>query len=643
MDETNDLPQDLADAVKKSWSESTDTSIAHYMQQSNQNIGSPIGTPINLEQDNNRFNKTLMGSINQPDNTTKITTHMSSEIIAPKPQSYLRKQDKDGKNSNLKTMSSEFEHNIKDNNDEEDPIINDVDKYGKAASYHLLRHHYSISEDKDSASNLLNELELGNFDENVKSNHKPEFKQNFNFNQTTSLHHQLKNPFDTSNSGVLPTPVIPNNTRRRGSIQEVQWIRQYLNPRSSFSGASSNEPLPIPANKNKNNNHNNSHNNSHIHNQQNKEQSPTKTQNYQYNTNAPTTNVNTDDTSLPTSPHIGTLISPNINLETSETVKNKFIQVDSNTSNVDSTISNENDVTMMNKCWVTTLLDNSQESMQMVLVLCYSLTLNNSKFPIFILYDEKIDVTPLQNCQVNLVPIFKNDAKSMSPVSDTNLTNEFGSSNSNDNSTEESFIHLLNKNWFILSLFISFVNSNYDLICYISPTCLIVDNIDELLIVESINNEIDNETCVLLTNVIENDETPQLIIIKPNEEVAMCIKEFLTIYSGDQKERYEKINKLLQMNDMNILHELFGDTWGQISSDGYVKLLQPNNESININYCKILDFKNIRPWLMDADSILKYKDNENNQNPPKDSKTVIQKWHEIWLEIWSIYQKNVRN
>lgn len=654
MDDNDELPQDLADAVKKSWSESTETSIAHYLQQSNQNIDSPIGTPINYEQDNNKFNRALMGFNNPADTTTRATTHMSNEIIAPKPQGL---QENDENKMRIDTIIEKTDTGIPIDGHDEDT---------KVSSYHLLRHHYSISEDKDSASNLLQELELSNFDDSVKSNVKPELKQPFNLDHPTSLHHQLRNPFENSDSGILPIPVIPNNTKRRGSIQEVQWIRQYLNPRSSFSGASSNEPLPIPTSINKiknkvtiqnststhsHNNSNSSHNlnfNLNPNNNNNMDQTAMNIQNDNINS---TSNMILDQETSNRSTLPTDLKNPGVLNDNNSMPLNTIVNNDTTTN---TTGINNNGNEMINKCWVTTV-DNTKESMQMVLVLCYSLTLNNSKFPIFVLYDENTDVTPLRNCQVNLVPIFKNEIKLMSPTVNINSPNQdtLYNNDTSDNRTQELFHQLLNKNWFILSLFISFVNSNYDLICYISPSCLIVDNIDELLVVESINNEIDNETCVLLTNVIENNQTPQLIIIKPNEEVAMCIKEYLTIYSDDCKERYEKINKLLQMNDMNILHELFGDTWGQISSEGYVKLLHPNNESINMNYCKILDFKNIKPWLMDANSIVTHNKNNNESNSNNNSNNinndsngtsnsdiVIQKWHEIWLEIWSIFQKH---
>ena len=132
-----------------------------------------------------------------------------------------------------------------------------------------------------------------------------------------------------------------------------------------------------------------------------------------------------------------------------------------------------------------------------------------------------------------------------------------------------------------------------------------------------------------------------MIIFKPSNDVSMCIKEYFTLY-GNDKESLHKMDKLLQMTDSQVLKELFGETWGNISSDGYVTVLELNDESLNIsnfvqkdgestrrNNAKILDFKNVKPWEMDISNLNKGQRDENN---------VINKWYQIWQEFWNTYR-----
>lgn len=71
-------------------------------------------------------------------------------------------------------------------------------------------------------------------------------------------------------------------------------------------------------------------------------------------------------------------------------------------------------------------------------------------------------------------------------------------------------------------------------------------------------------------------EKPQLIIFKPDNEVAKRINEYF-ISHGVDKESSLKIDKLLQLRDPEILDiyiyiYIFGETWGIISSDEYINV-----------------------------------------------------------------------
>lgn len=600
----DELPEDLAAAIRKSWSAPQETplipegrSFTPLGNVNNAGSDSPIGTPTISD-----TNLTGMSNQNEtlplvPNNSTSVNGDTPVNIVSG-----------DGNTAN--------EGNVMEGTMES--LTNGINSM-KQPDYQLFKHHYSISENaRESVSDILHELDIESSEspspnelmQNIDSNmqqqqqeqqsqffQQPTLRNPFSSNSSRSASNNQSNQFDSNeinprnvnynnmnptsntssrsssnnnnNNNNYDRARIPNRmTTRRGSIQDVQWIRQLLNPRSSFSGPSQTEMST---------------------------NDPFLQQRYQRG--------------------IGSLVPPLPSLS-----------VNSSTGSSRSSDS----IPEITKCWVTVLKDDSIESVKSMIVLYYSLSVTNSKFPMYVLYDPKLDVSQLMKYKINTVPIRKEYFQDMGKA----------------NMDNEQYQELFNKNWFILSLFVTFINSSYELVCYITPSSMIIDNIDELLEDPNINNEIDNETCVLLTNSMtasnDNDNEPQLIIFKPNQEVAMCIKEFFTLY-GDDNERLIKINKLLQTSDYQVLKELFGETWGIISSDGYVNVLEPNEESLNINnfivtndgtneprqIAKILDFKKIKPWNMKLSSST---DNGNGN--------VINKWNEIWLEFWNTY-KNV--
>ncbi|CAL9731821.1 IME2-dependent-signaling protein [Monosporozyma unispora] len=558
----DELPDDLADAVRKSWSAPQETPFLQGQGFTSMHLTSgghsPIGTPI--------ISNTNLASMTNPD-----------EVL---PLSHKTESNNTMSMSGKRESSPETSVSNNSNSGNQQP----------QSDYQLFKHHYSISENaRKSVSDILHELDI----DTSRSTSPNRLTQTSNFivpqhaneymsQQQIFQQQQLRNPFSSgsgSNSSVNmmdvsgepnsnPKSVLnadPDNninpssnynnssrlsnhmTTRRSSIQDVQWIRQLLNPRSSFSGPSQNEM----------------------------------------------------------------------------SVNDPFLQRYNvgNTSSGGSPIS----IPEITKCWVTTLRDDSIEAVKSMIVLYYSLSLTNSKYPMYVLHDSKIDVSQLKRYNINTISIpteyFQDDMCNSNPTL-------------GDSSEYKS---LLDKKWFLLSLFVSFIHSNYELVCYITPSSMIIDNIDELLDDPNINNEIDNETCVLLSNVtIDDSEEPQLIIFKPNKEVSMCIKEFFTLY-GDNHEKLSKITKLLSITDSEVLKELFGETWGKISSEGYVNVLEPNEESLNINNfidkdgsdvtisnAKILDFKKVKPWDMKLS-------NENTDG------NVVSKWYQLWLEFWNTY------
>ncbi|CCF58787.1 hypothetical protein KAFR_0F01900 [Kazachstania africana CBS 2517] len=445
----DNLPEDLAgelgDAIRKSWSESKDSSA--YTANVSGYEDSPIGTPLNepVETEVHEVLNTHPEVLRESSGTTRDDT----------------------------------------------PIIIEAAKQAQEPDYQLFKHHYSITENRDSMADILNDLDLGGSPEPPIVS--PEVPLNFTQGELQS------------NQQAIPMERRQSLNTRRSSIQDVQWIRQLLNPRSSFSASSSNEPTVIPSR-------------------------------------------------LPPG-HDGRTPS---------------------------------------KCWVTVLSEDSIEAIKSIIVLNQSLKLVGSKYSLYILHDSRINSAKLSKYHINFIGI---------PIENLNLNPK------------------LDKYWYILSIFINLVNL-FDLVCFIAPTCMVIDNIDELLESSEICDEIDNETCVLLTNISNDVEKEsndaQIIIVKPNNEVAMCIKEYFTVYDNNQ-ENNDKLNKLSKMNDFDVLRELFNETWGHISSDTYVKLLTENVSGSTLNFIKIIDFKKLKPW--------------NLKNVINDN-TVCGKWCEIWQQFW---------
>lgn len=403
---------ELADAVRKSWSESQNN------PQQLSLTDSPVGTPTN------HSNYTSSPA-------SLISSNKSASVTSPQ------------------------------------PVTNALVDDG-ANGYQLIERHYSLTENTtESISDILIDLNLGT----------PECEETVKDTQ--------------------PIPI------RRGSLQDVQRVRQLLNPRSSFSGVSSNEP-EVPQ--------------------------------------------------------------------------------------------------QGNIAWVTILKDDKPESIKPVIVLDRSLKQVNSKYRLCVLHSEQTNSSELRNVGIETICFEK-----FLPE----LLNNTIHSNS------------------IIILFIALVN-RFDLVCYLAPTCMAIENIDELLDSEEICNEIDNETCVLLTNESpdsQNEEDSQIIILRPSSDVAMCIKEFFTVYGNDENGRKSKI---CCMRDSDVLKTLFNETWGHLSSEGYCTTLTSafNSESSQSFY-KIVDFKILKPWNVqkDADDII--------------DDTLAGQWHLLWLDFLKS-QNNMR-
>lgn len=483
-----DLTGELAAAVRRSWSESQNSTRRIQREVSSASMmgdsgHSPISTPVpeSIDDDDNddnsaasihRFNSNYAQSI------SSTTSENNPDLI---------KQQQ-----NTADLMSNPNEQIPFNNLHRQHQQNNPNTHTREPDYQLFKHHYSISEDhRDSVVEILNDLEL-------ESPEPETLTQNMSPNLPQQQH-----PIHGTISGEPRSSVSKQSTTmRRGSIQGVQWVRQLLNPRSSFSGRSSNEPL----------------------------------------TNQTNISNNTRSGSVP------------YNIPTES------------------------------KCWVTILPNDSIESVKSIVVLSESVRLSGSIYPLYVIHDNRINMSKLNNYHIASIPIPLDHFKILP-----------------NNST----------NWLILSLFINLVD-HFDVVCYISPTCMIVENIDELLTSEEVCNEIDNETCVLLTNATkDNDEQPQLMILKPNKEVSMCIKEYFTLYGNENK-----LEKLSKMNDFDVLKELFHDTWGHILSDGYISvLMQDIDMRINQQHIsKIADFKFLQPW--------------NNKDYNDD--TLCGRWCKIW-------------
>ncbi|SCU99690.1 LAME_0G04874g1_1 [Lachancea meyersii CBS 8951] len=253
-------------------------------------------------------------------------------------------------------------------------------------------------------------------------------------------------------------PAAPQNTRRK-SIEEVSKIRQWLNPRSSFSGVSPDEP------------------------------------NIAHGTAA-------------------------------------------------------------HKCWVTAI--ESQDDYWPILVLQHSLMSCGSRYKLLVLYTE-------QNCTIATqlahrgVEILK--AAEVAPILVSSSPSSPAPTAATATSNATSDLPLSSR-WFKLLPFVSLANA-FDLVCYLSPRSIVLSNIDELLDSEVVSSEIDNETCVLLSNSVQ--PSPTVIVLRPNKEIEACIREYMTVYTDAEKN--SKWAKLRNSDGAAVLRELFQDSWGIVASE----------------------------------------------------------------------------
>lgn len=272
---------------------------------------------------------------------------------------------------------------------------------------------------------------------------------------------------------------------RRGSVQDVQRVRQLLNPRSSFSGASSDEPVTG---------------------------------------------------------------------------------------------------------WVTILADDRPETIKPVIILHRSLQAVNSQYGLYVLHNKHTDAAELAACGIKTLCVDESLPRLLQRAVDSSS---------------------------ILCLFVALVGK-FELACYLSPTCMVVENVDELLESEEICSEIDNETCVLLTKEAGTsaEKNPiQLAIIRPCNEVAMCVKELFTEY-GDGQE--SKNGKLCCKNDLEVIKTLFNETWGHLSSEEYC--VTPDLSSEVQDHYKIIDYKYLRPW---------------NEEEGVSTSSLNERWHLAWQDFES--------
>lgn len=417
---------DLAELIRKSWSEpqATPPTLSE--------AGSPLGTLLD-EGDESLLSVSKMVSLDLNETGTSDRSK-SGDILIPQE-----------KNVEFQKIQQKWPTEISETNND------------KSVDYQLFKRHYHLTDEcHEAITDILDDLDLGSSTEPIHND--------------TPL-----NPPVSMDSNQLPI--------RRGSLQEVQWVRQLLNPRSSFSGVSSNEP---------------------------------SSSDYE------------------------------------------------------------------DKCWVTILDQNADvESLKSIVVLNQSLRQVRSKYSLCVLYSgTKIDISLLQNLGIKTVDV-------------DSSVKEILSINGND----------IHPNLSKLFLFMALVNS-YELVCYLSSTCMVVENIDELLSSNEVCDEIDNETCVLLTNdsSYESDTNDlddlKIIILRPNNEVAMCIREFFTVYGNGINQRNIKLS---EMHDTQILKKLFGETWARLSSEGYYQRLQLNT-NINDITCKLVDYKILKPWIVDINS-----------------------------------------
>lgn len=586
---TDEFSGQLAAALRKSWSEPQETMFWSNEDDSQLDKESPISTPLNNDDDKNL--------LYQDDNLASIENANLNTSFG----------------STINDQQKHIHFNDNDNNKTTDNTAPDFSNV-----YQIFKRHYSLTDEmSDSISDILTNL---NLETSVNGQQLPislpqDIQQSQQQQQIEFLDplsdsaRELVDPFanysnkessdpllppnktskentidDNNNNNIQISPTtisneyFPPNGRnsvtpgfdlnkspeaiamnkstshsanlRRGSINEVQRIRYLLNPRSSFSGASSNEPVinivsgsisPFSA--------------------------------------LESTRSNNNSTPTPTSSVI-----PNLKPDTNElNLVGSKLTVTPN----------------FNKCWITILVKNDPDLLRQIIVLNQSLISSNSQFPLVVLHTASIDITLLRKLNIKTLKVedhFQN----------------------NINDTIQ-----LDQNWSKLILFTSLIEI-FDIVCYLSPSCIIKSNIDELLTSNEICDEIDNETCVLLTNnsTVTNNDL-MLVILRPNKDISMCIREFFTVYDTDLNTKRERKNSYYDLSDINILERLFGDSWGRLSDENFTLILNPNNIQENdliIQQCKILDFKLLKPWT--THNISEYEENGAHG--------ILQNWYHLY-------------
>lgn len=222
--------------------------------------------------------------------------------------------------------------------------------------------------------------------------------------------------------------------------------------------------------------------------------------------------------------------------------------------------------------WVTILADDRPETMKPIIILDRSLQAVKSKYRLHVLHDRQTNAAELAACGIKTVCFDETLPKSFRCAT--------GSSS-------------------VLSLFIALVD-RLELACYLAPTCMVMENVDELLESDEICNEIDNETCVLLTKESSEGEAKgclQIMILRPSIDLAMCVKELFTVY-GDHGEAQE--GKMSYKDDFDVLRTLFNQTWGHLSSDEYCAT--PGFEQSTDKQYKIVDYRLLKPWIESEES-----------------------------------------
>lgn len=235
--------------------------------------------------------------------------------------------------------------------------------------------------------------------------------------------------------------------------------------------------------------------------------------------------------------------------------------------------------------WVTILAGSSPEFIEPVLVLDESLQSVHSKYGLCVVHDSQIDSSKIREKGIETVAFDK-----------------------------ENLPKLFNKDLnphSILMLFMALIGK-YDLVCYLSPTCMVLESIDDILSTEEVSKKIDNDTCVLLTNPSPD---PQIVVLRPLADLEMCIKEFFTVYCEDSGDRSSKLTK---MRDYDVLTTLFQDSWCKFATDGYCGTLLEESTNSEAGFPhKMVDLKLQKPWMM-----------QENQNMGP----LTTRWHQLWLK-----------